>query len=125
MLCNIPLFLLLILILLVLHVVQKFKETLKSMLNMESPKKCMNILLLIDAVFQFWQNGLLEWERCNILARFGEVPSCLHKLINKFAFNCLANGNSIEEVGEGAPLENDNFKGVSSQRREAEAKVHV
>jgi hypothetical protein len=53
MLCNIPLFLLIILILVIFHVVQKFKETLKSMLNMESLKKCMNILLLINAVFQF------------------------------------------------------------------------
>jgi hypothetical protein len=34
-------------------------------------------------------------------------------------------GDSAGKVGEGAPHENDNFKGVSRQRREAEAKVHV
>jgi len=52
MLCSIPLFLLILVILLVvLHVVYKFKKTLKPMLIMESTKECMNILLLINVVF--------------------------------------------------------------------------
>jgi hypothetical protein len=37
-----------------------------------------------------WQN-VLEWERCNILDGFGNVPAHLSKLIGKFAFGCLVN----------------------------------
>ncbi len=44
------LFLLLILFV-VLHVGQKFEEILKPMLNMESIKECMNILLLTYVMF--------------------------------------------------------------------------
>jgi hypothetical protein len=48
---------------------------------MESMKECMNILLLIDAMFQLWQNVLIEWERCNILDGFGDVLACPPTLI--------------------------------------------
>jgi hypothetical protein len=91
MLCNIPLFLLLLLILVVLHVVQKFEETLKPMLNVESTKECMKILMLMDVVFQLWQNVLLEWERCTILDGFGNVLACPTKLINESTFGYLTN----------------------------------
>jgi hypothetical protein len=88
MLCSVPLFLLLLIILLVvLHVVQKFEETLKYVLNMESTKECMNILLLMNVVFQLWQNVLLEWERCTILDGFGDVLACPPKLIGKSTFD--------------------------------------
>jgi hypothetical protein len=63
----------------------------KHVLNVESTKECMNILLLTNAIFQLWQSVFLEWERCNILDGFGDVPACPPKLIGKFAFNCLAN----------------------------------
>jgi hypothetical protein len=92
MLCSVPLFLLLLLILLfVLHVAKKFEETLKSVLNVESTKQCMNILLLIDVMFQLCQNVLLEWERCNILDGFGDIPTHPPKPIGKLAFSYLAN----------------------------------
>jgi hypothetical protein len=92
MLCNVPLFLLLLLILLfVLHVSKKFEETLKPVLNMESTKECMNILLLTDAMFLLCQIVFLEWERCNILDGFGDVPTHPPKPISKFAFSCLVN----------------------------------
>jgi hypothetical protein len=58
---------------------------------MESMKECMNILLLIDAMFQLWQNVLIEWERCNILDGFGDILICPPKPIGKSAFGCLAN----------------------------------
>jgi hypothetical protein len=83
--------LLLLILLIVLHVVQKFEETLKPILNVESMKECMNILLLPNAVFKLWQSVLLEWERCNILNGFGDVPACLPKPIGKSTFDCLAN----------------------------------
>jgi hypothetical protein len=52
MLCSVLSFLLILLIfLVVLHVVQKFEETFKHVLNMESTKECMNILLLMNAMF--------------------------------------------------------------------------
>jgi hypothetical protein len=63
---------------------------------MESTKECMNILLLMNAVFQLWQNVLLEWEKCNILDGFGDVPTRMPKPIGKFAFNCLANLKEIQ-----------------------------
>jgi hypothetical protein len=52
MLCSILFFLsiLLLILLVVLHV-QKFEETSKPMLNMESTKECMNILLLTYVMF--------------------------------------------------------------------------
>jgi hypothetical protein len=71
--------------------VYKFEETLKAMLKVGSTKECMNILLLIDAVFQLWQNVILEWERCNILDGFEDVPTLPPKLIGKSIFGCLAN----------------------------------
>lgn len=82
---------LLLLILFVLHVVQKIEETLKLVLNMESTKECMNILLLIKAVFQLWQSVLLEWEKCNILNGSKDIPTCPPKLIRKSTFSCLSN----------------------------------
>jgi hypothetical protein len=82
---------LLLLILVVLHVVQKIEETLKPVLNMESTKECMNILLLIEAVFQLWQSVLLEWEKCNILNGSEDIPTCPPKLIRKSTFNYLSN----------------------------------
>ncbi len=104
MLCNIPLFLLLLLILLVvLHVAQKFEKILKPMLITESTKECMNILLLINVVFQLWQNVLLEWDRCNILDGSRSVPTCLPKLIHKSAFGYLANikETQFEKLAQG------------------------
>jgi hypothetical protein len=53
-------FFLLLLILVLLHIAQKFEETLKLMLNMESTKECMNILLLTDAVFQLCEMSFLN-----------------------------------------------------------------
>jgi hypothetical protein len=38
-----------------------------------------------------WQNVFLEWERCNILDGFGNVPTRPPKSIRKFAFNYLEN----------------------------------
>jgi hypothetical protein len=51
----------------------------------------MNILLLTDAISQLWESVLLEWERCNILDGFGDVPTRSSKSIRKFAFGYLAN----------------------------------
>jgi len=91
-LCTIPWFFTSIIILLiVLHVAQKFEETLKPILNVESMKECMNILLLTDAIFKLWQSVLLEWEKCNILNRFGNILTCLQKPIGKSTFDYLAN----------------------------------
>ncbi len=73
------------------HVLQKFEKTFKPILNVESTKECMNILLLIDAIFQLWQNIFLEWERCNILDGSGNMLACLSKLIGKHVFDCLVN----------------------------------
>jgi hypothetical protein len=42
-------------------------------------------------VFQWWQSVLLEWERCNILDEFGDVPTHLPKPIAKSTFGCLVN----------------------------------
>jgi hypothetical protein len=72
-------------------VLQKFEKTFKPILNVESTKECMNILLLIDAIFQLWQNIFLEWERCNILDGSGNMLACLSKLIGKHVFDCLVN----------------------------------
>jgi hypothetical protein len=79
----------------VLHVVQKFEETLKPMLNVESTKECMWLLLLINAMFHLWQNVLLEWERCNILDGSRDVPTHPPKLIGKSTFDCMAHLNKI------------------------------
>ncbi len=68
---------------------QKFEKTLKNILNVESTKECMNILMLI--VFQWWQSVLLEWERCNILDEYGDVPTRLPKPTAKSTFGCLVN----------------------------------
>jgi hypothetical protein len=38
-----------------------------------------------------WQSVLLEWERCNILDGFGDVPAHPPKSIEKFVFGCLVN----------------------------------
>jgi hypothetical protein len=64
----------------------------------------MNILLLIDAIFQLWQSVLLEWERCKILDGFGNVLTCLPKSIGKFDFNCLANlkEKQFEKLAKGS-----------------------
>jgi hypothetical protein len=51
----------------------------------------MNILLLTHGVFQLWQSVFLEWERCNILDGFGDVPTHPPKLIGKYVFGCLVN----------------------------------
>jgi hypothetical protein len=72
-------------------VLQKFEETFKLVLNVKSTKECMNILLLTYGVFKLWQSVFLEWERCNILDGFGDVPTRLPKLIGKYVFGCLAN----------------------------------
>jgi hypothetical protein len=63
---------------------------------MESMKECMNILLLIDVVFQLWQNVLLECERCNILNGSQDVTNRSPKLICKFAFGYLENLKEIQ-----------------------------
>jgi hypothetical protein len=70
---------------------------------MESTKECMNILMLIDVVFQLCQNVLLEWERCNILDGFRDVPTRLPKSIRKFAFGCLINlkETQLEKLARG------------------------
>jgi len=38
-----------------------------------------------------WQSVFLEWERCNILDGFGDVPTCLPKAIGKSSFGCSEN----------------------------------
>jgi hypothetical protein len=58
-------------------------------------KECMNIVLLTNAVFELWQSVLLEWERCNILDRSGDIPTCLPKAIGKSSFDCLENLKEI------------------------------
>jgi hypothetical protein len=67
-------------------VLQKFEETFKHVLNVESTKECMNILLLINVVFQPWQSVFLEWERYTILDGSGDGPTCPPKLIGIFFF---------------------------------------
>jgi hypothetical protein len=63
---------------------------------MESMKECMNILLLTNVMFQLWQNVFLEWERCNILDGFGDVPTCLPKAIGKYSFGCSEDLKEIQ-----------------------------
>jgi hypothetical protein len=43
----------------------------------------MSILLLLDIVFQLWENVSLKWERCNILDGSGDVPTHPPKPIGK------------------------------------------
>jgi hypothetical protein len=43
-----------------------------------------------------WQNVFLEWERCNILDGFGDVPTCLPKAIDRSSFSCSENLKEIQ-----------------------------
>ncbi len=45
----------------------------------------------------------MEWERCNILDGFGDVPTKSPKLIGKSTFGCLANlkENQLEKLARG------------------------
>ncbi len=81
----------------------------------------MNILLLIDVVFQQCQNVLLEWERCNILDEFQEVPSTFAKTNWKFCFQLFGElqGKATREASQGAAFKNNNIRRMSNKGREA------
>jgi hypothetical protein len=70
---------------------KQFEETLKLVLNVESTKECMNILLFSDTIFHLWENILVQLKRCNILDGTGDVPIESPKPIGKLAFGCFAN----------------------------------
>jgi hypothetical protein len=74
-----------------------------------------------------WQYVFLKWERCKVLDGSGDIPTSPPKPMDKSTFRCLANLKEIrlEKLAKGFFCENDNFEGVSIQRREARDEVHV